>query len=213
MEWLGRSLPMIGRLLVEHLVLSLVPVVLALAISLVLGWLIARTGRIANGILAVTGTVYAIPSIALFVALPIFLGTQILDPLNIVVALTIYSVVLLNRSVVDGLRAVPAEVRQAATALGYGPTRRFFAVDLPLAMPVVLSGLRVVTVANIAMVTVGAVIGMGALGQLFSIGFNSGFLVPIVTGIVAVMALALLADGAIVAVQRGVFGWARRGER
>lgn len=213
MEWLGRSLPMIGQLLVEHLVLSLVPVVLALAISLVLGWLIERTGRIANGILAVTGTVYAIPSIALFVALPIFLGTQILDPVNIVVALTIYSVVLLNRSVVDGLRAVPAEVRQAATALGYGPTRRFFAVDLPLAMPVVLSGLRVVTVANIAMVTVGAVIGMGALGQLFSIGFNSGFLVPIVTGVVAVMALALLADGAIVAVQRGVFGWASRGER
>lgn len=205
MDWVIRNLPMIGELTVQHLVLSLVPVVAALVISLVLGYLLHLTGRFANPILAGTSVIYAIPSIALFVALPVILGTRILDPLNIIVALTLYSVVLLNRNVVDGLRSVPHEVTDAATALGYGRLRRLLTVELPLAMPVILSGLRVVTVTNIAMVTVGAVIGSGALGQLFGIGFGNGYLVPIITGIVAVMLLALLADGAILLVQRNWF--------
>lgn len=205
MDWVIRNLPMIGQLTLEHLVLSLVPVAAALVISLVLGYLLHLTGRFANPILAATSVVYAIPSIALFVALPVVLGTRILDPVNIIVALTIYSVVLLNRNVVDGLRSVPSEVVDAATALGYGRMRRLLTVELPLAMPVVLAGLRVVTVTNIAMVTVGAVIGSGALGQLFGIGFNTGYLVPIVTGIVGVMLLALLADGAILLAQRTWF--------
>ncbi|MGD7707561.1 ABC transporter permease [Microlunatus sp. Y2014] len=204
------NIAMIGELTLQHLVLSLVPVALALLVSLVLGYLIHLTGRAASPVLAVSSVVYAIPSIALFVGLPVILGTRILDPINIIVALTIYSVALLNRSVVDGLRAVPAEVNQAATAMGYGRVRRLFGVELPLAMPVVLSGLRVVTVANIAMVTVGAVIGMGALGELFNIGFGSGFLTPIIVGIVAVMVLALLADGGILLLQRALFRWATK---
>jgi len=202
MDWVIRNLPMIGGLTLQHLVLSLVPVALALVISLVLGYLLHLTGRAANPILAVTSVVYAIPSIALFVALPVVLGTKILDPVNIIVALTLYSVVLLNRNVVDGLRSVPEDVVDAATALGYGRIRRLLTVELPLAMPVILGGLRVVTVTNIAMVTVGAVIGTGALGQLFGIGFNTGYVVPILTGIVAVMLLALLADALILLVQR-----------
>lgn len=211
MDWIIRNLPLIGGLTRDHLWLALVPVVAALILSLIIGYLIHLSGRAANAVLAATGVIYAIPSIALFVALPVILGTRILDATNIIVALTIYSLVLLNRSVVDGLRAVPEETKQAATAMGFGPFRRLLRVELPLAMPVILSGLRVVTVSNIAMVTVGTVIGAGALGQLFSIGYNSGFLTPIVVGIVLVMLLALIFDGVILLAQRHLFAWAQTG--
>ncbi|MDN5725216.1 MAG: ABC transporter permease [Propionibacteriales bacterium] len=210
MNWLSRSWPLIGELTAQHALLSFAPVLLAMVISLILGYLLHRTGRFANILLAATGVVYAIPSIALFVTMPLILGTRILDPINIIVALTVYSTVLLNRSVVDGFRSVPEEARQAATAMGFGTLRRLFAVELPLALPVMLSGLRVVVVTNIAMVTVGAVIGMGALGQLFDLGFNSGYVVPIVVGIALVMIMALLADGLILLIKNLLLPWSRR---
>jgi osmoprotectant transport system permease protein len=128
---------------------------------------------------------------------------------NIAAALTVYAVALLVRSVVDGLRSVPEEVRQSASAMGYGRIRRLLRVELPLAMPVVFAGLRVVTVSNIALVSVGAVIGMGALGQLFDLGFTKAFYTPIVVGLVLTMVLALLADGVILLLQRGLLPWHR----
>ena len=166
--WVQRNLAMIAQLTGEHVILSIIPVLAAFVISIPLGYLVFRTGRFANVVLAVLGVVYAIPSLALFVVMPVILGTKILNPLNIVVALTIYSVALLVRSVVDGLRSVPATVNSSAAAVGFGRTRRLFRVELPLAMPVIFAGLRVVTVSNIALVSVGAVIGIGALGELFT---------------------------------------------
>lgn len=210
MNWLNRSWPLIGSLTAQHALLSFAPVLLAMIISLVLGYLLHRTGRFANVLLAATGVVYAIPSIALFVTMPLILGTRILDPINIIVALTVYSTVLLNRSVVDGFRSVPTEAVQAAHAMGFGTIRRVLTVELPLALPVMLSGLRVVVVTNIAMVTVGAVIGMGALGQLFDLGFNSGYVVPILVGIACVMTMALLADGLILLIKNLLLPWSRR---
>lgn len=210
MTWLSRSWPLIGELTAQHALLSFAPVLMAMIISLILGYLLHRTGRFANVLLAATGVVYAIPSIALFVTMPLILGTKILDPINIIVALTVYSTVLLNRSVVDGFRSVPDEARQAATAMGFGTLRRLLTVELPLALPVMLSGLRVVVVTNIAMVTVGAVIGMGALGQLFDLGFNTGYVVPIVVGIALVMIMALLADGLILLIKNLLLPWSRR---
>ena len=156
-----------ASLLAEHVVLSIVPVVAAFVISIPLGFLVFRTGQAANFVLAVFGVIYSIPSLALFVVMPAILGTQILNPVNIAVALTIYSVALLVRSVVDGLRVRPDAVKQSASAVGFGWLRRLARVELPLAMPVIFAGLRVVTVSNIALVSVGAVIGVGALGQLF----------------------------------------------
>jgi osmoprotectant transport system permease protein len=153
--------------------------------------------------------IYSIPSLALFVVMPAFLGTKILDPLNIVVALVIYSVALLVRSVVDGLRSVPDSVKQAASAIGYGSFRRFLRVELPLAMPVVFAGLRVVTVSNIALVSVGVLIGVQQLGQLFDTGFNRNFYTPIIVGIVLTVVLALIADSIILLIRRGVLPWAR----
>jgi osmoprotectant transport system permease protein len=126
-----------------------------------------------------------------------------------VVALTIYTVSLLIRNVIDGLRSVPPDVRQAAIAVGYGPARRLLTIDLPIAVPVIFAGLRVVTVANISMVSVGAVIGIGGLGELFTQGFQKDFLTPVVVGVVLSLLLALLADLAIVGLQKVLTPWAR----
>jgi osmoprotectant transport system permease protein len=127
------------------------------------------------------------------------------------VALTIYCIALLLRSVIDGLASVPAEVRASAEAMGMGRLRRLLAVEFPLAIPVIIAGLRVATVSNIALVSVGAVIGQGALGRLFDLGFEIGFLTPIVVGLVLSLALALAADGVILGVQRAIAPWLRRG--
>jgi osmoprotectant transport system permease protein len=207
--WIQRNLTMIAGLLGEHVVLSIVPVLAAFVISIPLGYLVFRTGRFANVMLAVFGVIYSIPSLALFVVMPVILNSRILDPINIVVALTIYSIALLVRSVVDGLRSVPSAVNSSAAAVGFGRIRRLFRVELPLAMPVIFAGLRVVTVSNIALVSVGAVIGIGALGELFTTGLNSGFLTPIYVGLVLSLLLALIADAIILLIQRGALPWAR----
>jgi osmoprotectant transport system permease protein len=191
-------------------VLSVLPVLIALVVSLPLGYLVHRTGRVANVLLAFLGVIYSIPSLALFVLMPVVLGTKILDPVNIVVALAIYSVALLVRSVVDGLRSVPDAVRQSASAVGYGWLRRLLRVELPLAMPVVFAGLRVVTVSNSALVSVAVLVGSGALGKLFDLGFGSFFYTPIIVALVLTLILSLLADGLILLIQRGVLPWARR---
>jgi osmoprotectant transport system permease protein len=111
--------------------------------------------------------------------------------------------------VVDGLRSVPASVKQSASALGYGWLRRLLGVELPIAMPVIFAGLRVVTVSNIALVSVAAVVGSGALGQLFDRGLRTSFYTPIIAGLVLSLVLALVADAAILLIQRGALPWAR----
>jgi osmoprotectant transport system permease protein len=208
--WIQRNLAMIGNLLVDHVILSVLPVLIALVISLPLGFLVFKTKRVANLILAFLGVIYSIPSLALFVMMPLILGTKILNPVNIVAALAIYSIALLVRSVVDGLRSVPASVKQSASAVGYGWLRRLFRVELPLAMPVIYAGLRVVTVSNIALVSVAVLIGSGALGKLFDLGFGSFFYTPIIVGLVLMLALALVADALILLIQRGTLPWFRK---
>jgi osmoprotectant transport system permease protein len=141
--------------------------------------------------------------------MPMILGTQILNPVNIVVALSIYSTALLVRSVVDGLRSVPAPVKQSATAVGYGWLRRLFRVELPLAMPVIFAGLRVVTVSNIAIVSVAVLVGSGALGKLFDLGFASYFYTPIIVALVLMLSLALILDALILLIQRRTLPWLR----
>jgi osmoprotectant transport system permease protein len=207
--WIERNLSMIGSLLLEHVILALVPVVIAFVISLPLGYLVSKTKRVANVLLACLGVIYSIPSLALFVMMPMILGTQILNPVNIVVALSIYSTALLVRSVVDGLRSVPAPVKQSATAVGYGWLRRLFRVELPLAMPVIFAGLRVVTVSNIAIVSVAVLVGSGALGKLFDLGFASYFYTPIIVALVLMLSLALIFDAFILLIQRRTLPWLR----
>jgi osmoprotectant transport system permease protein len=208
--WVERNLPMIGRLLVEHVILAVLPVLIAFVISLPLGFLVYKSKRAANPILAFLGVIYSIPSLALFVMMPLILGTKILNPINIVVALAIYSTALLVRSVVDGLRSVSPSVMQSAAAVGYGWPRRLFGVDLPLAMPVIFAGLRVVTVSNIALVSVAVLVGSGALGKLFDLGFASDFYTPIIIALILMLSLALIFDALILLIQRGTLPWLRK---
>ncbi|WP_432560226.1 ABC transporter permease [Granulicoccus sp. GXG6511] len=211
--WLQRNVDQILALTGQHALWSLIAVIAGLALALPVGYAVFRTGRSAGIWLAVVGLLYAIPSIALFVAMPLILGTGILDPLNVIGALAVYTFALLVRSVRDGFAGVDPTVRQAAVAMGYGPLRRVLGVEFPLALPVIFAGLRVATVSTISLVSVGAVIGNGALGQLFDRGFAGGFMTPIVAGIVIILVMALLADLSILGLQRVLLPWFGLGQR
>ncbi|HEY4422001.1 MAG TPA: ABC transporter permease subunit [Pseudonocardia sp.] len=209
MTWVLANLEMIWGLTVEHIVFALVPVVLGIVLAVPLGWLANRTGFGRTFTINLAGLLYTVPSLALFVILPPLLGTQILDPINVIVALTVYTVALLVRTVADALSAVPPVVVNAATAMGYRPVRRFVAVELPLSVPVVVAGVRVAAVSSISLVTVGSVIGFGGLGKMFTDGFQRDIPQEIIAGIVLVLLMALVVDGALVVLGRLLTPWSR----
>jgi len=211
MTWLRGHFVDVLNLAGQHIYLAGVPLVLGLLIALPLGWLACRYRVLYPFLIIGTGLLYTIPSLALFIMLPLLLGTKILDPRNVVVAMTIYSVALLVRTVADGLGAVPDAVNQSATAMGYKRARRFVSVELPLAVPVISAGLRVAAVSNVSIVSVASLIGVSQLGSLFTDGFNRAFLDPIIVGVVACVLLALLFDVAILGVTRLATPWQRAG--
>jgi osmoprotectant transport system permease protein len=192
-----------------HVWLSALPVLLGLIVALPLGWLAHRHRWLYGPMVSLAGLLYTIPSIALFVVLPGMLGTKVLDPINVAVALTIYTVALLVRVVADGLASVPDDVAQAATAMGYKRFQRLVAVELPIAVPVIAAGLRVAAVSNVSLVAVAATIGVPELGQLFTNGFQLSYFPPIIIGILLCLALALVFDTAIVLATRVLTPWRR----
>jgi len=211
MGWVSGNLPQIRDLTLEHLFFALPPVVIGLVLAVPLGWLANRTRTGRTLMINIAGLLYTIPSLALFVLLPPILNTRILDASNVIIALTVYTLALLVRTVADALSAVPQVVVNAATAMGYGPIRRFAAVELPLSVPVILAGLRVAAVSSISLVTVGALLGFGGLGKMFTDGFQRGIPVEIVTGIVLVLLLALVIDGLLLLLGRVLTPWDRVG--
>ena len=211
MGWVSGNLPLIRDLTLEHLFFALPPVVIGLVLAVPLGWLANRTRVGRTLMINIAGLLYTVPSLALFVLLPPILGTRILDASNVIIALTVYTLALLVRTVADALSAVPQVVVNAATAMGYGPLRRFAAVELPLSVPVILAGLRVAVVSSISLVTVGALLGFGGLGKMFTDGFQRGIPVEIVTGIVLVLVLALVLDGLLLLLGRVLTPWDRVG--
>jgi osmoprotectant transport system permease protein len=184
-------------------------VLLGLLLALPLGWVARRFGWARTPLVSAAGLLYTIPSLALFVLMPAVLRTRILDPVNVVAALTVYSVALLVQVVADGLAAVPAEVDLAAQAMGYGPLRRLVAVELPIAVPVVVAGLRVATVSNVSLVSVSALLGIPQLGQLFTDGFRYLDPAPIELGLAGCVLLAVVLDLALVAGGRALTPWRR----
>ena len=200
----------VWSLTLTHAWLSGVPLVVGLALALPLGWIAHRLPRLRLAIVALAGVLYTVPSLVLFILLPLMLGTRILDPINVVVAMTLYTVALLVRTVSDGLAAVPEEVRQAALAMGFGRWRRLVGVELPLAVPVISAGLRVAAVSNVSIVSVAALIGVVQLGSLFTEGFQLLYLPPILVGTIACVLLALVFDFAIVGLTRLATPWLRR---
>ena len=206
-DWLWSQHDTILQLLLWHSYLSVVPVLVGLALAIPVGWCVNRLSSLKSFITNIFGLLYTIPSLALFVLLPPLLGTQILDPVNVLVALTIYSFALLVRIVSDGLDSVSPETRQAASAIGYTPAQQFFQVNLPLAVPVIGAGMRVAIVSNVSIVAVAALIGTPQLGSLFTQGFQLQFLTPIIAGIVLSILLALLLDRLVVFATRRLSHW------
>lgn len=210
MTWVLDNLDLIARLSLEHLRQVALPIVLGFLVSVPLGWVAFRFKLTRGLLLTVAGMLYTIPSLALFAVLPSILGISFLSETNLVVALTIYAVAIMARSVADALGSVDPAVRQAATAMGYGAWRRFWMVEFPLAGPVVLAGLRVAVVSTIALATVGILIGVENLGYLFTNGLQRRIVPEVLAGVLAVMILALLLDWLLAQLGRRLMPWAPR---
>jgi osmoprotectant transport system permease protein len=204
--WLDRNLDVVLEDLQEHIEIALIALVLGMLVAFPLGLIAYRWRSVYGPILALTQILYTVPSLALFVLLINLTG---LGPEPVIIGLTIYSLVILVRNLVEGLRSVPREVVDAATAMGYRQTRRLFAVELPIALPAIVAGLRVAAVSNISLVSVGALIGTGGLGQLFIHGFQIDNPIEIWTGIVATLLLAVVVDLLIVGGGRLLTPWTR----
>lgn len=208
-DWLARNSAQILSWTWAHLYLAGVPTLVGLVVAIPIGAFAERYRWAYPTTVTAAGLMYTIPSIAVFVILPGILGTSVLDPFNVMVALTLYTVALLVRTVADALAAVPAEVRQAARAVGYQPARRLFTVDLPIAIPVIGAGLRVAAVSNVSLVAVAALIGVPQLGQLFTKGQQMDFYTPIIAGIVLCAAIAVVFDVIIVTAVKWATPWDR----
>ncbi len=212
MQWALDHAGDIGDLAWRHVLYSGLPLLVGLAIALPVGWFGRRAPRAQPVLIATSGLLFTIPSLALFILMPLIIGTQILDPVNVVVAMTVYTVALLVRTVVDGLSAVPDHVEQSANAMGYTAVRRLFAVELPLAVPVIAAGLRVAAVSNVSIVSVASLIGVPQLGDLLTDGFNRAIADELGTGIIACIVLALAFDVTIQVVSRALTPWRRAGK-
>ena len=209
MHYLVTHLPTAWALTVIHLRLSLVPVLAGLAVALPWGVLTWRSALLRRLTTVTASVVFTIPSLALFVVLPLLIPTRILDEANVIVALTLYTTALLVRAVFEALDAVPSQVRDAASAVGYQPIMRVLKVELPLSIPLLIAGLRVVVVTNISMVSVGAVIGIGGLGTWFTEGYQANKSDQIVAGIVAIFMLAVVIDVLLMFAGRLATPWDR----
>jgi osmoprotectant transport system permease protein len=194
---------------VEHVWITIVSVLLGLLIAFPLALLARRYVRLESTILGISTGIYTIPSLALFPLLVPFTG---LSPTTVVIGLALYALTVLVRAMLEGLRAVPEEVRESATGLGYGAGRLLFRVELPLALPVIMAGLRVATVSTVALTTVGSLVAYGGLGNLIRDGVSTNFRAELLTAAVLCVLLAILLDVLIVLVQRLLTPWTRGAE-
>jgi osmoprotectant transport system permease protein len=205
-SWISGHVDVIAAALLQHIQLTVIAVVLGLVIAIPLG-LVAWRSRVFRGpIFTATGIIYTIPSLALFSILLPFTGLTILTA---EIGLVGYTLLILIRNIVVGLNAVPDDVREAARGMGFRPLAELTRIDLPLAVPGILAGVRIATVTTIGLVTVTALIGEGGLGSLIYDGLLRDFHTPLVVGTVLSVALAVVADLSLAGLQRAVTPWAR----
>lgn len=204
--WLDRNADTVLAALREHVQITFAALAIGVVIALPIGLAGHRWRWAWPPILTVTQVLYTLPSLALFVLLINFVG---LGQLPVIIGLAIYALVILTRNIVEGLRSVAPEVTDAAIAMGYRETSRLFAVELRLALPVIVAGLRVAAVSTISLVSVGALIGTGGLGQLFIQGFQIDNPIEVWAGIVLTIAFALVVDLLIVGSGHLLTPWAR----
>jgi osmoprotectant transport system permease protein len=209
-DWLVDNLDQLARRLGEHLLVTIIAVTVGFLISFALALLIRRHPAIYGPILALSGILYAIPSIALFVLLIPITGLSLLTA---EIALVSYTLVILLRNIVTGLRGVPADVIDAARGMGYTDSQRLWRVELPIALPVIVAGVRIATVTTIGLVTIATLIGMGGLGYLIvNIGVTRRFPTATISGVVIVVLLSTVVDLLLLALQWRLTPWAKARE-
>lgn len=210
MQWLWDNLGLVLGLSLEHVRLSVLPIIVGFIACIPLGRL-ANRFHVTRAIqLTLFGILFTIPSLALFVTLPLILNTRILNPLNVVVALTIYAIAIMVRGAADAFESVSADILQSATAMGYSAGSRFWRVEFPLAGPVLLANIRVVSVTTVSLLSVGALVGNGGLGYLFINGYQRDFPTEVVIGIVFTLIIAVVFDQALVGIGHLLMPWDRR---
>ena len=211
-SWSGRQLggnwDVIWYYVQQHARYTVLAVVLGFLLALPAAYLAVRRPATYPVLLGVTNVIYAIPALALFVLLSPWLGFTNDKP--IVVAMTLYTLVILVRNLVEGIRAVPEPVIRAADGMGYRAFRRFRGVELPLALPGIIAGLRLATVSTVSLISVGAVIGRGGLGRMFADGYERHIDIELWAALAATMALALVLDLLIYVTGRRATPWTRR---
>ena len=205
-SWISGHVDVITAALLQHVQLTLIAVVLGLVIAIPLGLVAWRSRLLRGPIFTLTGILYTIPSLALFAFLLPFTGLTVLTA---EIGLVGYTLLILVRNIVVGLNSVPDEVREAARGMGFRPLAELARIDLPLAIPGIMAGVRIATVTTIGLVTVTALIGEGGLGSLIYQGLLRDFHTPLVVGTVLSVALAVAADLSLAGLQRVVTPWAR----
>jgi osmoprotectant transport system permease protein len=191
---------------VQHIGITVAALVFGVVIAFPLALLARRLPRLESTILGVSTGIYTIPSLAL---LPLMVPFTGLTATTVVIGLGLYALTVLVRAMLDGFRSVPDDVVESATGLGYGRTRLLFRIELPLALPVVMAGLRVATVSTVALVTVGTLVAYGGLGNLISHGVQRDFRAELVTAGVLCVLLALMLDALLVGLQWLLTPWTR----
>lgn len=207
MTWLSTGWPQALDLAGRHLALTVPAIALSVLLAVPLGRFAHRCSRLGGVLLGGASLLYAVPALPLLIIVPVLLSLPLRSPLTMVAALTVYGVALLVRTAADAFGAVDAQVRQSAVAVGHSARSTFWRVELPLAVPVLVSGVRVVTVSTVALATIGALVGIPSLGFLFTDGFQRGIAAEVLTGAVATVALALLLDAAVLLAGRAMAPW------
>jgi osmoprotectant transport system permease protein len=209
MSWLSQNWPQVLSLVGDHLALSLPAIAMSILVAVPLGRFAHRRPRLGGSLTSAAVLLYAIPALPMLIVIPVLLGVPLRSDANMIITLAVYGIALLVRSVVDGFRSVDHTVRESALAIGYSPLGMFWRVDLPLALPVILAGVRVVTVSTISLATIGALVGIAGLGSLLTDGFQRGITSEVVVGILVTAILALALDGLLLLTGRILAPWRR----
>ena len=210
MNWLSGSWALIGELTLTHLTIAVPAIIASVLIAVPIGAWAQRSKGVGGVVLSFLTVLYAVPSLPLLIVIPVLSGVALRSRVNMVVVLTIYGIAVLIRQCAEAFAAVPVDVLESADALGMSRLRRFCTVELPLAVPVIVSGTRVVITSTVALVTIGAFIGVRSLGTLFTDGFQRGLTVEVLAGLVMTIALALLLDALAVGIGALMTPWRRK---
>ncbi|WP_418969268.1 ABC transporter permease [Alloscardovia omnicolens] len=209
MSWLAHNIPLVTQRLTQHLALALPAVIITLLISVPLGYWLKEHPKIGKPIVSIFSLSYAIPSLPMLIVIPAFLGVPLRSGANVIIALTIYGIALMLRTVVDAFTAIPDHIRMSSIAMGYTRWGAWWHVDLPLALPALFAGLRVVIASSMAMTSIGALVGIPSLGSLLTDGFQRGIIAEVSSGLLVLIMSTLVLDWGTLILTKALTPWQR----